>query len=124
MFFSNEPYDSKQGLLNILNTEKSFSAIKGLLQTKHIWVLLLLTPIFLVNIVKLLYSLMYLLKTRKKLSFGIIFISTLITYYIVLTGPVNATRYMMPIQGVLIIHSSLYLNNYFKHNKKTQSLTD
>lgn len=118
MTFSNEPYDSKQGLLNILNTEKSFSAIKGLLQTKHIWVLLLLIPIFLVNIVKLLYSLIYLLKTRTKLSFSIVFISTLIIYYIVLTGPVNASRYMMPIQGVLIILSSLYLNNYFEHNKK------
>jgi len=118
MTFSNEPYDSKEGLLNILNTEKSFSSIKSLLQTKHIWVLLLLIPIFLVNIVKLLYSLMYLLKIRKKLSFSIVFISTLIIYYILLTGPVNASRYMMLIQGVLIILSSLYLNSYFKHNKK------
>lgn len=118
MTFSNEPYDSKQGLLNILNTEKSFSAIKNLLQTKYIWVLIILIPVFLINIVKLFYSLMYLLKTRKNISFGIVFISALTIYYILLTGPVNASRYMMPIQGVLIIFSALYISNYFNTRKE------
>ncbi|MFT4801952.1 MAG: hypothetical protein ACI93N_001727 [Flavobacteriaceae bacterium] len=99
-FFKKE--DGSQGLLETLNKNKS---IFNLLKNKYSFVFVLLIPVFLTILVKWYYLLKYLF--LKKLEFKTYYIIVLLASYILITGPVNASRYMMPFQGVIIIFSVL-----------------
>lgn len=94
-FFATE--DGKQGFLEILNGRKS---IFDLLKSKFIWVYFLLIPIFLINLLKWFYFSKYLF--FNKLNVLVYYFLLLELYYILVLGPVNCSRYMMPFQGIII----------------------
>ena len=94
-FFATE--NGKQGFLEILNGRKS---IFDLLKSKFVWVYFLLIPIFLINLIKWFYFSKYLF--FNKLNVLVYYFLLLGLYYILVLGPVNCSRYMMPFQGIII----------------------
>lgn len=103
-FFKKE--DGKQGFLQILNTKKP---IMDLLKNKFVFVYILLIPIFLINLIKWFYFFKYLL--IKKLDFKIYYIITVLVCYILISGPVNSSRYMMPFQAIIIVFAILGISS-------------
>lgn len=94
-FFEKE--NGKQGFLEILNGNKSF---KSLFNHKMIFILVLLIPIFLLNVIKYFYFVKYIFNNNHSLFLTYFFI--LFTYNVLVTGPVNSSRYMMPFQMIII----------------------
>ena len=97
-FFKKE--DGKQGFLEVLNSNKSFQTI---LYSKYLWVYLVLIPIILFQIIKFLCFLYFIFQDVPKLNALQFYLFCLALLYIFLTGPVNCSRLMMPLQGFLII---------------------
>ncbi len=95
-FFKKE--DGKQGFLEILNTNKS---IFSLFKNKFALVYILLIPIFIFNLLKWYYFSKFLI--FNKLHYLTYYIIILLLYYILVSGPVNCSRYMMPFQLIIII---------------------
>lgn len=93
-FFQKE--NGKQDFLEILNTNKS---IFSLFTNKFIIVYILLIPIFLFNLIKWFYLLKYIV--LNKLNLLNYYILILLFYTILITGPVNCSRYMMPLQLII-----------------------
>ena len=94
-FFDKE--DGKQGFLEILNGNKS---IQSLFKEKMFIILIFLIPIFFINIWKYFYFIKHIVKNKHNtliLYFFILFI-----YNILVSGPVNSSRYMMPFQLIII----------------------
>ena len=90
--------DGRQGFLEILNGNKPFSS----LFSNKSWMLIytLLIPIFLALLFKWFHFFKFYL--TKKRSFSEYFFLVFIGYYVLITGPVNCSRYMMPLQLVLV----------------------
>jgi hypothetical protein len=109
-FFKKE--DGKQGFLEIFNGMKS---IDELFKDKLSYVYLLLIPIGVVNCVKLFYATSFVL--TQKLDVRLYYLIVTLLAYILLTGPVNSSRYMMPLQGIIIVFALLGIN------KKTQKFS-
>jgi len=99
-----------KGFLEILNKDESLLII---LKNKFVYIYIVLIPIFLLNIVKWFYSFKYLLV--KKLDIKIYYFVAVFAIYILLSGPVNCSRYIMPFQGILILFTILGLT----HKKST-----
>lgn len=99
-FFEKET--GRQGFLEVLNTDKS---IWSLFKNKFVFIYLILIPIFLTNCVKWFYFSRYLF--FNKLTFNGYYFMVLFGYYILVSGPVNCSRYMMPFQGILIVFTIL-----------------
>lgn len=93
-FFKKE--DGKQGLLEILNTDKS---LFSLLKNKFALVYFFLIPVFIFNIIKWFYFSKFIFQNR--LSYLGYYILLLLIYYILISGPVNCSRYMMPLQVIV-----------------------
>lgn len=90
--------DGNQGFLEVLNGNKSIFLLfkdKSLL-----FIYLLLIPILLALIFKWMYFFKFYSKKRR--SFSEYFFLIFIIYYVLTTGPVNCSRYMMPLQLILI----------------------
>jgi hypothetical protein len=102
-FFKKE--DGRQGLLEVLNKNKP---IFNLLKNKFAFIYVFLVPIFLIILIKWYYLFKYLLV--KKLEFKTYYIIVLLASYILITGPVNSSRYMMPFQGIIIVFAILGMN--------------
>lgn len=94
-FFDKE--DGKQGFLEILNGNKS---VKSLLKDKMFIIILFLIPILFLNIFKYFYFVKYILKNKHKKLVWYLFI--LFIYNILISGPINCARYMMPFQIIVI----------------------
>ena len=94
-FFNKE--DGKQGFLEILNGNKS---LKSLFKEKMIIIILFIIPIFFINIIKYFYFVKYILKNKHSNLIWYLFI--LLAYNILVSGPVNSSRYMMPFQIIVI----------------------
>lgn len=110
-FFRKE--DGKQGFLEILNSDKS---IFSLFKNQFAFVYLLLIPIFLFNLVKWHYFFKCLI--FNKLNFLSYYILVLLIYSILVSGPVNCSRYMMPFQIIVIFFGILgYLIESQKKSK-------
>lgn len=110
-FFEKE--NGRQGFLEIVNTDKS---IWSIFKNKFVLVYLFLVPIFLTNCVKWFYFLKYVF--FNKLTFNVYYFIVLFGYYILVSGPVNCSRYMMPFQGILIVFAILGMQ--FKSKKLNQ----
>ncbi|HNP33686.1 MAG TPA: hypothetical protein PKN96_10370 [Flavobacterium sp.] len=91
--------DGKQGFLEILNGNKSVKTLFSDSSSLFIYGFLLL--IFIALLVKYFYFIKYFLSN--KLHFYEVYFLVLILYYILVTGPVNCSRYMMPFQLIIII---------------------
>ncbi|MFK5877997.1 MAG: hypothetical protein QM478_00730 [Flavobacteriaceae bacterium] len=103
-FFKKE--DGNQGFLRVLNGEKPIS---DLLKNKFALVYIFLIPIFLTILIKWFYFIKYLL--INKLDFKTYYIILVLVFYILITGPVNSSRYLMPFQGVIIVFAILGINS-------------
>lgn len=112
-FFERET--GRQGFLEVLNNDKP---IWDAFKNKFVIVYLLLIPIFFTNCIKWFYFLKYLFFT--KLTFNIYYFIVLFGYYILVSGPVNCSRYMMPFQGILIVFAILGMQ--FKFNNRNQKI--
>jgi hypothetical protein len=93
-----EKEDGKQGFLEILNGNKPFSSLFSKKSLLFIYVLLI--PIFLALLFKWFHFFKFYL--TKKRGFSEYYFLIFIGYYILITGPVNCSRYMMPLQLILI----------------------
>jgi hypothetical protein len=102
-FFRKE--DGNQGFLKILNNEKPIS---DLLKNRFAYAYLLLIPIFLTNLYKWFYFIKYLFV--KKQDAKIYYLISILALYILISGPVNSSRYMMPFQGIIIVFAILGMN--------------
>lgn len=94
-FFKKE--DGKQGFLEVLNGNKPFS---HLLNNKYNFVYMLLIPIFLFNIIKLFYFSKAILFQQKNYLFY--YFLLLFIYYVLVSGPINCSRYLMPFQLIIM----------------------
>ena len=90
--------DGRQGFLEILNENKSFSSLFSNKSLMLIYALLI--PIFLALLFKWFHFFKFYL--TKKRSFSEYFFLVFVSYYVLITGPVNCSRYMMPLQLVLV----------------------
>lgn len=112
LFYKNRN-DLGEGFMNLLNKEGFVKSIETLLSKKGGFILFLIFPIFLAGILKVICSTLYFFLLKKITLFECYIISFFL-YYVFITGPVNSSRYMMPMQGILILFSSLYLSEYFE----------
>lgn len=106
-FFRKE--DGSEGFLEILNGKKPFSR---LLENNFFFLYLLLIPIFLFSILKTFlfsYALIF-----NKYTFYLNYIIILFFYYVIITGPINCSRFMMPLQGVVFVFCLIGINSYYK----------
>lgn len=106
-FFDKE--DGKQGFLELLNSDKSFL---DFLKNKYAFVYLLLIPVFLFGLIKWFYFFKYLF--FNKFDFYNSYIVVLMGYYILTTGPINCSRFMMPVQGIVFVFSVLGFTQFKK----------
>lgn len=114
-FFEKET--GREGFLEILNSDKP---IWDAFKNKFLVVYLFLIPIFLTNCIKWFYFLKYLF--FNKLTFNVYYFIVLFGYYILVSGPVNCSRYMMPFQGILIVFAILGMLSKSKNlNQKTSN---
>lgn len=117
-----EQQDASQGFMQLLNKQDFMAVLKGLLEYKYKIVLLMLIPIFLANIFKWFFAFAYLWKNKKLLNFRNAYLILIFGYSILITGPVNTCRYMIPIQGILIVIAVLGWENY--KQKKSPIIAD
>ena len=108
-FFKKE--DGKQGFLEVLNGNKPLS---HLFNNKYNFVYVLLIPIFLFNLIKLFYFSKAIL--TKKHNYLFYYFLLLFIYYILVSGPINCSRYLMPFQMIVIAIA------YKSYLEKTTSL--
>lgn len=107
-FFEKE--NGKKGFLEVLNNNKSILTI---FKNKFAFIFLFLIPIFLMICFKWFYFFKYLFFNR--LTVNIYYLVLLFGYNILVTGPVNCSRYMMPFQGILIIFAILGMQSKSKN---------
>ena len=93
----NKNHKPEKGFLYLLNTKKSLWEI---IKLKFSWVFIFLIPVFFTNLFKWYYFIKFIL--REKLDLKIYYFITILILYILITGPVNTSRYMMPFQFVVI----------------------
>lgn len=108
-FFKKE--DGKEGFIEILNSEKS---LVSLLDKKHVWIYYLLLPIFIMQVIKFICFGTFIFHNRTKLLSFRLYPICIVILYVLLTGPVNCSRLMMPIQGILIIITFYQMTIFFK----------
>lgn len=112
-FFEKET--GRQGFLEVLNSNKS---IWSIFKNKYFFIYIFLLPIFLANCIKWFYFLRYLFFNKS--TFKVYYFIILFGYYILVSGPVNCSRYMMPFQGVLMVFAVLGMQ--FKFNNPNQKI--
>ncbi len=100
-----EKYDPNQGFLNMLSTAGLKKTIISFFEYKYFWIVLILIPIFIVTLLKWGLIFRHLWKKKKAIDFSSTYLLIFISYAILITGPVNASRYMMPLQGILIAYA-------------------
>lgn len=113
-FFKQE--DGKQGFLEILNGKKPLSQ---LFKNKLSYVYILLIPIGIASVIKLFYACKFVLNRR--LDVKLYYLITTLVAYVLLTGPVNTSRYVMPLQGIIIVFAVLGMKVKWSICKKTVS---
>ncbi|MDI1255179.1 MAG: hypothetical protein PSV16_03680 [Flavobacterium sp.] len=101
-FFKKE--DGRQGFLEILNSEKS---IKNIMKNEYFYIYLLLIPALIILLAKLFFSAFFVWKGKSNVNFLNFYLLILVLYYILITGPVNSSRLMMPFQGLFIVFATL-----------------
>ena len=117
-----EQQDPSQGFMQLLNKESFMSVLKGLLEYKYKIVVFILIPLFLANIFKWFFAFAYLWNNKKLFNFRNAYLILIFGYSILITGPVNTCRYMVPLQGILIIIAVLGWENF--RQKKAPQLSE
>lgn len=112
-FFKKE--DGKQGLIEILNSDKP---LISLLYERNAWIYILLIPIFIMQVIKFICFGTFLYQNKRRFFSFQFYPVILLILYVFLTGPVNCSRLMMPMQGILIIISVYQLNVFLRNQVK------
>lgn len=60
------------------------------------------------------------LAKKKRIDFAGTFLVIFMAYAILITGPVNASRYMMPLQGILIAYAVISWESYRAKKSSTK----
>ena len=105
--FLGENESGKEFTKNALNGNLSFHQIKS---SNFLFLLIFFIPIILVNIIKYFFLTYYIFSARH--NYRTVFFLILISYYIFITGVVNMSRYMMPIQGIVILFALIGCQNF------------
>ena len=108
-FFKSEI--GKEGFMRALNSKQPLASI---FQPKYILIYIFLVTIFIFQIVKLVGTTLYVFKERNKIDYLNTYLVLTVILYILLNGPVNSARYMMPFQGLFIVFAVKYLQNRYK----------
>lgn len=108
-FFKKE--DGKQGFIEILNNHKTLAT---LLNKHTFWIFALLIPIFVMQLIKFICICTFIYQNKLHLFHYRFYPILVAIAYIFLTGPVNCSRLMMPLQGLLIIITVYQLNTLRK----------
>lgn len=109
MTFFKEENDTA-GFLEALNTDKPLSSI---FNPKYILIYFFLGFILLFQLIKLFSVSVYVLSKRNDINYLNFYLFLTILIYILLHGPVNCSRYMMPFQGLFIVIAIKYLQKGF-----------
>ncbi|TPD69854.1 hypothetical protein [Flavobacterium microcysteis] len=115
-----EKYDTNQGFLNMLSTAGMKKTISNFFEYKYFWIILILIPIFIATLFKWGLIFRYLWERRKRIDFSSSYLLIFISYAILITGPVNASRYMMPLQGILIAYAVISWESYRAKKSSTK----
>lgn len=116
-FFEKE--DGKQGFLEVLNGNKPF---KHLLNNKYNFIYLLLIPIFLFNLGKLFYFTKAIVTEKHNYLFY--YFLVLFVYYVLVSGPINCSRYLMPFQLIIIAIAYKFYLDKSLHSSDRQTITN
>lgn len=119
MTFSHEKQNPSEGFMQLLNKKDFGSILKGLFDYKYKIVIILLIPIFLANIFKWLFAFNYLWQKRNSLNFRNGYLILLFGYSILISGPVNSCRYMVPLQGIVIVIAVLGWEHFRQKKSST-----
>lgn len=106
--------DGKQGFLEMLNSKKPLNSI---ISAKQVWLYILLFCLLLVNFFKIILFFNYFFSNRKKTTSLVNYLFLLIVLYLLLSGPVNCSRLMMPLQLVVICFALTQYNVYKNKSK-------
>jgi hypothetical protein len=85
------------------------------INNKYLIFVILFIPITIANIIKYFFLFWFMFKSKHSLAS--IYLLLIIFYYVFITGAVNSTKYMMPLQGVVILFALLGLQNFRKRNE-------
>lgn len=107
-----EKYDPNSGFLNMLSTAGLKKTITSFFEYKYFWIILILIPLFFVCLLKWGFILRHLWVKRKEINFRNSYLLIFISYAILIAGPVNVSRYMMPLQGILIVIAIISWENF------------
>lgn len=108
-------YSNNEGIQyvkDVLSLRLTFSQI---INSKFFIYLILLIPIIFINIVKYFFFCWSVFKTKHSLFS--VYMILIIVYYIFISGTVNSSRYMMPLQGIIILFSLLGFENFINRKK-------
>jgi len=114
-FFKQE--NGQEGLIEILNSNKPFAT---LLNNKNVWVYIFLVPIFVIQLIKFSCFAFFIYQKKNKLFSYKFYPILVLLLYVFLTGPVNCSRLMMPMQGLLIIITIYQLNTFLQKLKASK----
>ncbi|WP_412476507.1 hypothetical protein [Flavobacterium sp. TBRC 19031] len=115
-FFKKE--DGKQGFIEILNNNKTMASF---LNQKNLWIIVILIPIFIMQLLKFFCFCTFVYQNKYHLFSFRFYPILILILYIFLTGPVNCSRLMMPLQGLMIIITLHQLNKFQRSFKKMKS---
>ncbi|MBC7450059.1 MAG: hypothetical protein H7259_01070 [Cytophagales bacterium] len=90
------------GILYTIHKEGILAALQKIVLTEHTWLILALMLILIASIAKYIGIGRYILLHYKSFHSAYVFIAILVCYTIVIAGPLNASRFMMPLQLILI----------------------
>lgn len=121
MSFQNE-HDPSEGFMQLLNKTDFTSILKGLLNYKYKFVILLLIPIFVANVFKWLFICSYFWQKKRFFNFRNAYLILFFGYSILITGPVNSCRYMVPLQGIVIVIAVLGWESF--RQKKSSTISE
>jgi hypothetical protein len=104
--------DGKSGFLDAFHN-KQFSLAK-FFENKEASFLILFLLMGFFQFIKIISFTIYLWQNKKTFNFLQIYFFSLLIYYVLITGPVSCSRYMMPFQGLFICLLILFVKNTIK----------
>lgn len=105
-------------MLEVMGEKGYAGAVKYLLSTSSIWLIFLLGMSFLVKII-LLIGVGYFLFLKKIPRFYKLIFCGIVLYIAILTGPLGASRFFMPVSGIYLMMAitgiGIFLGNFKRH---------
>ncbi|HKI47407.1 MAG TPA: hypothetical protein VKA08_18905, partial [Balneolales bacterium] len=97
----------KTGFLTMLNEDGVLKTVTKIFHAPELWVYLILIPIFLALVIKWILIGKYAWRNHHNPDSRALFFCLFVGSIILITGPLNASRFMMPFEPVLSVFASL-----------------